>query len=40
MNAAEVKQILVAQGYTSTKQIKQKDYDAVIDLIKQKGETE
>ena len=40
MNAAEVKQILVAQGYTSTKQIKQKDYDAVIDLIKKKGETE
>ena len=40
MNAAEVKQILVAQGYTSTKQIKQKDYDNVIDLIKKKGETE
>lgn len=40
MNAAEVKQILVAQGYTSTKQIKQKDYDAVIELIKKKGETE
>ena len=40
MNAAEVKQILVAQGYTSTKQIRQKDYDAVIDLIKKKGETE
>lgn len=40
MNAAEVKQILVAQGYTSSKQIKQKDYDAVIDLIKKKGETE
>ena len=38
LTAAEVKQILAAQGYTSTKQIKQKDYDAVIDLIKQKGE--
>jgi len=40
LTAAEVKQILAAQGYTSTKQIKQKDYDAVIDLIKQKGESE
>ena len=38
LTAAEVKQILAAQGYTSTKRIKQKDYDGVIDLIKQKGE--
>lgn len=38
LTAAEVKTLLAAQGYTSTKQIKQKDYDAVIDLIRQKGE--
>lgn len=33
MNANEVKQLLAANGYTSTKQIKQKDYNAVCDLL-------
>lgn len=33
LNAAEVKQKLAAQGITSTKQILQKDYNAVCDLI-------
>lgn len=34
MNANEVKQKLAAMGYTSTKQIKQKDYNAVCDALK------
>jgi hypothetical protein len=38
LNAAEVKQLLASLGYTSTKQILQKDYDGVIELIKQRGE--
>ena len=38
LTAAEVKQLLAAQGYTSTKQILQKDYDNLIELIKRKGE--
>ena len=39
LSAAEVKQVLAANGYTSTRQILQKDYDAVCELIKRKGET-
>jgi hypothetical protein len=38
LNAAEVKQLLASLGYTSTKQILQKDYDRVIDEIKKKGD--
>ena len=38
LNAAEVKQLLASLGYTSTKQILQKDYDGVIEAIKKKGE--
>ena len=30
----EVKQKLAAMGYTSTKQIKQKDYNAICDALK------
>ena len=37
LNAAEVKQILAANGYTSTKQILQKDYDKICELIKEKA---
>ena len=37
LNAAEVKQILAANGYTSTKQILQKDYDKICDMIKEKA---
>ena len=32
-NVEEVKQLLTAKGYASTKDIKQKDYDAVIKLV-------
>ena len=38
LNAAEVKQVLAANGYTSTKQILQKDYDKIVDLIKARAE--
>ena len=38
MTAGEVKTLLAAQGYTSTRQILQKDYDSVIELIKKKGD--
>jgi len=38
LNAAEVKQILAANGYTSTKQILQRDYDKIVDLIKARAE--
>lgn len=38
MTAGEVKTLLAAQGYTSTRQILQKDYDSVIEIIKKKGE--
>lgn len=34
LNAAQVKQILAANGYTSTKQILQKDYETICDLIR------
>lgn len=34
-NAKQVKELLTAAGYGSTKEIKQKDYDAVIALIKE-----
>jgi len=37
MTAAEVKQILAANGYTSTKQILQKDYDRICGLIKERA---
>jgi hypothetical protein len=37
MTAAEVKQKLAAMGYASTKQILQKDYNAVCDAISGKG---
>lgn len=37
MTAAEVKQKLTAMGYASTKQILQKDYNAVCDAISGKG---
>ncbi len=37
LNAAEVKQVLAANGYTSTKQILQKDYDKICGLIKEKA---
>lgn len=38
LNAAQTKQLLAANGYTSTKQILQKDYEAVCDLLRKAGE--
>jgi hypothetical protein len=38
LNAAQVKQLLAANGYTSSKQILQKDYEAVCDLLRKAGE--
>lgn len=38
LNAAEVKQLLAANGYTSTRQILQKDYDGICELVRKKGE--
>lgn len=37
LNAAKVKELLAAEGITSTKQILQKDYDRICDLIKNSG---
>lgn len=38
LNAAQTKQLLAANGYTSTKQIKQADYENVCELIRKAGE--
>jgi hypothetical protein len=38
LNAAQVKQLLAANGYTSTKQILQKDYENVCEIIRKAGE--
>ena len=38
MNAAQVKQKLAAAGYTSTKDIKQKDFEAVLKMFEKEGE--
>ena len=38
LNAAEVKEKLAVMGYTSTKQILQKDYNSVCDAISKGGQ--
>ena len=38
LNAAQVKQLLAANGYTSTKQILQKDYENVCEINRKAGE--